>query len=124
MVSPGILLRQIVCCGGQPFFSLDERVAYSVGWPCASLETGEELITLSDASKTAWGKLNDPATGGAGAGEGAAGWSAEFVDFQVKREFTALQAEVGKGEAAGTADAELEALRAERSAQAESHSAK
>ena len=47
---------------------------------------------------------------------GAAGWSAEFVEFQAKREFEELQSKVAE-EGGG----ELGALRAERAAQAESH---
>ena len=107
-----------------PFFSLDERVAYSVGWPCASLATGEELVTSSDSPKAAWAKLSDPATGSAGGAAEAAGWSAEFVDFQAKREFEMLQAEVGAAEGGPDVDAELGAMRAERAAQAESHAGK
>ena len=40
-----------------PFFSLDDRVAYSVGWPCADLHAGDELIVSTDASDAAWTKL-------------------------------------------------------------------
>eukprot|EP01050_Picozoa_sp_SAG11_P012461 SAG11_NODE_1385_length_5070_cov_3.950915_4_plen_125_part_00 len=79
-----------------PFFSLDEKLAYSVAWPIARLEPGEELVVL-DASVGAAMRLRSASAAAAGvvATVAAMAMQPEFVEAAARREF---QAQLNSGE--------------------------
>jgi SM-20-related protein len=83
----------------EPFFSLDERVAYSVAWPCAALSVGDELVVSTAAAKAAWAKLNDHSTsGGQAEAAHADALPAEFVEYQTKLQSKAMEEQLARGE--------------------------